>query len=143
MNIRPAKLSDYDELMKLYSQFVGDDKFGKKTEDSFVKVLSSKNNFVYIAEDDNTLIGFIAFSVRSVVRYPKPIGTLDEMYVLEQYRKQGIGRQFMDILEKKLRQLKCKGVFIEPRKDLKTAHEFYEKVGYHNYGYYFAKSFDS
>jgi ribosomal protein S18 acetylase RimI-like enzyme len=141
MKIRPAKLSDYGELMKLYGLFVGDDRFSNKTADSFKKVLQSTTSFIYIAEKQSKLIGFVAFSIKYVVRYPKPIGTLDEMYVLEQYRNQGIGKNLMEILEKKLKKLNCYGIFMESGKDLKTAHIFYEKLGYKKYGYYFAKVF--
>lgn len=141
MKIRLAKLSDYKELMKLYNLFVGENKFNNKTEDSFEKVLKNKNSFIYVADNNNQLVGFISFSIKDVVRYPEPIGTLDEMFVMEKYRKQGIGNKFMEIFETKLKELKCYGVFMESGKDLKTAHKFYEKLGYKNYGYYFAKRF--
>jgi ribosomal protein S18 acetylase RimI-like enzyme len=137
--IRKATIADYNQLMNLYNLFVGDDRFSNKDADSFKEALANNNNFLYIAADSNKLVGFMAFSIKTVVRYSQPITTLDEMYVLGQYRRKGIGKQFMDVLETKSKDLNCRGIFLESGKDLKTAHQFYKKLGYIKRGYYFTK----
>lgn len=139
MIIRPAKISDYEQIIPLYSLFVGDDRFLKKDADSFKEALGNKNNFLYVADSGNKLVGFIAFSIKTVIRYSQPIATLDEMYVLGEYRRKGIGKQFMDVLESRSKNLNCRGIFLESGKDLKTAHLFYKKLGYIKRGYYFTK----
>ena len=95
MMIRIAKDSDYYGLMLLYNGFVGEDRYLNYNNDSFKKVIKSKNNFVYVVEENKKLIGFAAFSVRTVVRYPKPIAELDELLVLPDYRRKGIGQKLM------------------------------------------------
>src|SRR3989344_6720926 len=113
MIIRKVKDSDYSELMLLYNGFVGEDRYSNHNNDSFKKVLKSKNNSVYVVEENKKLVGFAAFSVRTVVRYPKPIAELDELYVLPAYRRKGIGQKLMKKILNKAKQLNCYRIFIE------------------------------
>lgn len=139
MNIRLAKLSDYEQIMKLYILFVGDDRYSKENSDSFEKVLKNRKSYIYVAVDKNRIIGFATLSTRFVVRYPKPIAELDELFVLEDYRKHGIGKKLIDAIEKKTKDLDCKGIFIQSGKDHKIGHQFYKKLGYIQRGFYFTK----
>ncbi len=139
MKIRLAKTEDYKELIKLYSLFVGDNRFSKKNSDSFVKVLENPNSYIYVATDKQKLIGFATLSTRNVVRYSKLIAELDELFVLENYRKHGVGKKLMEIIEKKTKDLNCKGIFIQSGKDHKVAHRFYKNHGYIERGFYFTK----
>lgn len=139
MIIREAKSSDYDELMKLYNLFVEENRFSQHDNDSFNVVMERPDYFVYIAEDNNKLIGLMTFSVRSVVRYSRPIAQLEELFVLEDFRKLGIGRKFIDILETKSKELNCCNIYIESRNDKKVAHEVYQRLGYKKDGFYFKK----
>ena len=140
MNIRKAKQSDYRELMGLYNLFVGEDRYSKFDNDSFSRVLDSQNNFIFVAEDLGKLIGFASFSVRNVVRYPKPIAELDEIFVQPEYRQKGVGTMLMQQVEDRARELDCYRLFIESHYDHKAAHLFYERLGYTNYGYHFIKN---
>lgn len=140
MDIRKAKQSDYNELVNLYNLFVGEDRYSQYDNDSFVKVIASRNNFIFVAEDLGKLIGFIAFSVRNVIRYPKPIAELDELFVLSDYRQTGVGQRLMQTMEDKAKELDCYRLFIESSYDHKTAHIFYGSLGYTNYGYHFIKN---
>jgi GNAT superfamily N-acetyltransferase len=140
MHIRQAKDSDYIELMKLYNDFVGCDRYSKHDNDSFKKVMHNPKNFVFVAEDNGKLVGFATFSVRDVIRYPKQIAELDEMLVASDYRKKGVGKQLMQHIEDKAKELNCYRLFIESQYDRKTAHKFYEALGYTNYGYHFIKN---
>ncbi len=141
MKIRLAKLSDYEELINLYNLFVGKKRFSTKNNDSFEKVLDSSNNFVFVAEENNKLVGFTTFSIRLVIRYPKPIAELDELFIIEEYRKHGIGKKLMEAVEEKAKALDCLNMFIESVYDRTAAHEFYESLGYKNEGYHFKKIF--
>lgn len=140
MQIRLAAESDYTPLMKLYNDFVGSDRYSHHDNDSFKKVLTSSQNFIYIAEENNELIGFASFSVRNVVRYPKPIAELDELFIDPKHRNKGIGKLFMQTIEEKAMELDCYRIYIESHYDHKSAHVLYERLGYTNYGYHFIKN---
>lgn len=140
MQIRLVRELDYKLLMQLYNDFVGSDRYSKLDNDSFKKVLNNYNNFVFVAEENGKLVGFAAFSVRDVIRYPKPIAELDELFVYSDYRQKGLGKKLMQQVEEKAKELNCYRIFIESRFDYKTAHKFYEDLGYTNYGYHFIKN---
>jgi len=130
---------DYKELMGLYNLFVKSDRYSRYDNDSFVRVRQNPNNFVFVAEDEGKLVGFISFSIRDVIRYPKQILELDEIFVLQDYREKGTGKMFMDQMEKIAKEKNCYRIFIESHYDHKGAHKFYETLGYTNNGYHFIK----
>lgn len=139
MKIRLAKRADYEKLMKLYNLFIKTDKYTKHNNDSFEKVLKDSNSFIYVAEEKSKLVGFATFSIRNIIRNPKPIAQLEELFVVEHYRKMGIGKKFIELLERKSKELSCNAIYIESRSDLEIAHKFYENLGYKKSGFYFKK----
>ena len=140
MSIRKVKQEDYEELMALYNGFVGEDRYSKHDNDSFEKVLGSPNNHIFVAEEDEKIIGFVTFSIRDVVRYPKPIAELDELFVGIPYQKKGVGHKLMKQVEKAAKKRNCYRMFIESAYRHESAHKFYEKLGYKNYGSHFIKN---
>jgi len=139
MIIREAKKSDYKDLMGLYNDFVDSDRYSKYDNDSFDKVRKSNKNFIYVAEDNDKLVGFVSFSIRLVIRYPKPIAELDELYVSPAFRRKSVGKMLMDKVLSKAKELNCHRLFIEPHYKHEGAHKFYENLGFTNYGYHFIK----
>jgi len=140
MKIRSAQIADYKSLMTLYNKFVGSDRYSKLDNDSFKKILISKNNYIFVVEDKEKIIGFATFSIRLVVRYPKPIAELDELFVEEKYRRKGVGKMLMDKIMEKAKEAGCYRLFIESHYDHKQAHQLYESIGFTNYGYHFIKN---
>lgn len=140
MNIRKAYEKDYEELMSLYNDFIGEDRYSQFNNDSFNKVINSPHNYIYIAVENEEIIGFVTFSIRNVVRYPKPIAELDELFVSAAHRKKGLGKLFMQTVEEKAKELDCYRLYIESSYRHKSAHSFYESIGYTNYGYHFLKN---
>ncbi|HZE87385.1 MAG TPA: GNAT family N-acetyltransferase [Methylomirabilota bacterium] len=140
MHIRLANDTDYEAVMNLYNDFVGNDRYSTHDHDSFKKVINNSQNFVFVAEDKGKLVGFATFSIRDVIRYPRPIAELDELFVSSEYRQKGLGKKLMQYVEEKARDLGCYRMFIESHYDHKAAHAFYEGLGYTNYGYHFIKN---
>jgi len=139
MTIREVKKSDYKDLMGLYNGFVDSDRYSKFDNDSFEKVRKSENNFIYVAEYNKELVGFVSFSVRLVIRYPKPIAELDELYVVPAFRRKSVGKMLMYKVLSKAKELNCHRLFIETHYEHEAAHKFYENLGFTNYGYHFIK----
>lgn len=139
--IRKVKKSDYEHLMKLYNAFVGDGRYNGPEDDSFEEVLASGKNFVYVAEEKEggNLVGFAAFSVRTVIRYPRPIAEMDELYVTPAFRGKKIGRRLIETILEKATELGCHRMFIETHYDHDVAHKVYERMQFTNYGYHFIK----
>ena len=140
MKIRRAKESDYNQLMVLYNDFVGEDRYSKHDGDSFKVVLKSPDNYVFVAEENGKIIGFATVSVRTLVRYPKPIAELDELFVAEEFRKHGVGKKFMSKVEEIAKKRNCYRLYIASANRFKIAHKFYEVLGYTKYGFHFYKN---
>ncbi len=139
MEIREAKKEDYQELIGLFNDFVGDKRYVNKGNDSFEEVLENPNNYVYVAEDKGGLVGFVTFSVRVVVRYPKPVAEIDELFVSPKHRKKGLGTKLVETVLDKASDVGCYRVFIETHYRHKGAHKLYESMEFTNYGYHFIK----
>lgn len=140
MKIRPAELGDYPQLMKLYNLFVGDNRYREEADDNFRVVMTNDNSHIWVCEDGAQLVAFLSFSVRPVVRYPKRIAEIDELFVSESHRRHGIAGQLMEKLETWCEEQGIHRVYIESAYKHEVAHKFYEKLGYINYGYHFYKS---
>lgn len=140
ITIREAKQEDYEELMKLYDEFIEKTSYLKHDNNSFKQVLAEPTSKVHVAVGDSKLIGFILFSTRFVVRFPKKIMQVDELFVTEEFRKHGVGQRLIEVAEEKARDLDCFHIYIESSMDRAGAHKFYEKLGYENRGYYFKKA---
>ena len=139
MIVREAKLEDHRQLIALYDTFLETDRFLNLNNDSFQKVIESKNNFIFVAEADSKLIGLITASARLVIRYPRPIMQVDEFYVDAKLRRYGIGGKLMDAVENIARKNNMQRIYIESSYKHTLGHRFYEKSGYKNEGYYFRK----
>lgn len=140
MIIRPAKSEDYDAVMRLYNGFVAEDRYSKHDNDSFRKVLASPSSRLFVADDDGKLIGFAAVSTRFIVRYPRPIAELDELFVDPEARAHGVGSLLMEAVEAFAREQHCYRLYIESAYEHKIGHSFYEHLGYKNNGYHFLKN---
>ena len=67
--IRPARKKDYKEVIHLFGKFVLDEKrYRKKNSNSFHKFIKNKNSFIDVAVVDDKIVGFITYSIRTVVR---------------------------------------------------------------------------
>ena len=139
--IRNATAIDYEKFMELMGNFVEDQtRFGNYDNDSFHKVINSDNTYVYVYEDLSEIIGFIVFSIRSVVRYPRPIMEVEEIFVSQQIRRKGVGRSLIQKAIDIGRQKQCYYIFLASDKKRAEAHMFHQSLGFIEYGYHFRLS---
>jgi len=139
IKIRKAKKRDYKTLIKLYVDFVGDKRYADFNNDSFLKVIKNKNSFLDLVILKNKIIGFISYSIRNVIRYPRPIIEVEELYVLPEYRLKGIGNKLMKHVINICKNKNCHYLFLASDKKRKTAHKFYKALGFDEYAYHFRK----
>ncbi len=140
VTIREAREEDYKELMRLFDDFYeGKRDFKSHESDSFRQVLEDPSCFVWVATEKEKIIGFITASVRSVVRQPRPIFQIEELFVAQSHRKQGVGGKLMEAAEEKARDLDVSGIYLDSGIKMTVAHKFYEELRYKNEGYYFKK----
>ena len=140
MKIRRANKDDYQEILRLFTDFVEQpDRYVNKDNDSFLQFIDSENNFVDVAEEKGNLYAFVTYSIRTVVRYPKPVLEVEELYVDPKYRKSGIGTKLLERVIDFAKRTNSQQIHIVSDLSRLGAHEFYQKVGFEKHGYYFKK----
>jgi putative acetyltransferase len=78
----------------------------------------SSKNYLFIARDENKIIGFGELS---------PNACIDMLYVHKDYLRQGIGKKLLDVMIKKAQDLNFDEIFAEASK---TAKPFFETQGF-------------
>ncbi|MDP2860241.1 MAG: GNAT family N-acetyltransferase [bacterium] len=140
MKIRKATKGDYEKVIELYADFVNQpDRYKNLDNDSFLKTLEIPNSHIYLAETENKIVGFIAFSERTVIRYPKPIVEVEEFYVVPDLRRQGIGKRLMEKAIALAQKNNCQYIFLASSKDRVPAHKFYKALGFDEYAFHYRR----
>lgn len=147
MTIKPATKNNYAKVMLLYNQFIGEitgefKRFNDKNEDSFNKILEDPDAFIDLAYIDDETVGFVAYSMRNLIRYPKSIVEIEELFVQENYRKKGIGKKLVNHVISFAKKRKCQQVMLGSGLKLKGGHEFYKKLDFEDYEYRFRFKLD-
>ncbi|WP_131669147.1 GNAT family N-acetyltransferase [Psychrobacter pygoscelis] len=93
--------------------------------------LANAESVILLAKDDDDKpIGFTqlypSFSSVSAAR----TWVLNDLYVLEEYRGQGIGRQLLNAARDHAVSTKAKGISLQTARDNTNAQQLYESVGY-------------
>lgn len=140
--IREARKLDYYKVLELYEEFVGEKKFIESSNDSLYKVLDNKNVFLYVLENKEELMGFICFSFRDVVRYPREIMEIEEIFVREKYRGNGYSKILMEKAMDIARRRNCYCAFVCSEEYREVAHKLYESFGFVKNRLSFKKKFD-
>lgn len=140
VKIRKAKKEDYKETIRLYADFVKKpNRYKNFDNDSFFKALKLPNFYIYLAEMEKKIVGFITYSIRTIVRYPKPIVEVGEFYVVPTLRRKGIGTKLTQKALDFARKNDCQYVFIASSKDRISAHKFYKTLGFDEYAYHYRR----
>jgi len=100
IDIRLANNNDAPELEKLNGLFNGD---GNNTIEAIEESLKgNEHETVCVAADGDKLVGFCCGQIMKSICYSYKFAEITELYVMEDYRRQGIGRQLFDITENEL-----------------------------------------
>jgi len=126
--IRLAQPSDATQLHKLNELFNGD---GTNTLDNIEgKLNSSREELVYVADDGERLVGFCCGHIISSVCYPVDYAEITELYVIDECRRRGIGKQLIYFIEERLKALGARHFHILTFKDNSAAIALYMSCGY-------------
>jgi len=125
--IRKAQTDDADRLlplaMDLATSFdVDPDAFRK----SFERCLQDESAMVLVAEDDSMLVGYLLGFDHLAFYANGRVSTVEELYVLPQHRRKGIGKTLMVEFEKWSRSRSSARVLVCTRR----ASDFYTAIGY-------------
>jgi ribosomal protein S18 acetylase RimI-like enzyme len=105
--------------------------------DYLLKLVSSSNGKLLVAEIDSTVVGYVAVAIEdgkdsSPCIKIKRIGYIPDFVVLREYQKQGIGKKLLDAAEQYIKSQGCEYVSLDVTTG-NSAIDFYKKLGYKEY----------
>ena len=149
MVIRGYKTEDKEALISAQYRFQGylteiDDLkllrcnpgYGEVYTEDMLKKIKERGGKVFVAEDNENIIGFVAGVMDEQSELDKlghktmKYGDVLDLFVEEEFRGTGIGKELMAQMENYFRSQNCKAVMIGVFGPNEKAHKFYEQLGY-------------
>jgi GNAT superfamily N-acetyltransferase len=91
---------------------------------------------VWLICRESNIIGYAVLALGFSLEYHSVDAFLDELYIQEAYRGQGIGKQAIQFIETSARLLGVQALHLEVERKNIPAQEFYRKEGYENHQRY-------
>lgn len=142
--IRRADISNLKDIQELnnklfeleYKEFDPSLKVGWPYEKEGTEYFSDmlNNEVVFIAEANNKIVGYLAGSINVEQSYnTRTLAELDNMYILEEYRKYGIGSKLVNELKTYCRSLGIQELKVTASYKNINAINFYRKNGFEDF----------
>jgi PhnO protein len=84
--------------------------------------------YLVAASAEDAIIGFISCHTQYLLHHCAKVAEIQELYVHEQYRGQGIGRHLVNEIQIRLQQ--CATVEVTAQNKRTATHVFYEQLGF-------------
>lgn len=91
---------------------------------------------IWIIEMNDEAIGYMVFSLGFSLEFAGRDGFLDELYLREPYRHQGIGTQAIEFLSREAKTLDVCAIHLEVERSNTTAQSFYRKHAFKDHNRY-------
>jgi ribosomal protein S18 acetylase RimI-like enzyme len=128
IDIRLANSANVAELKKLNDLFNGD---GNNTIEAIEESLEKNGQeIVCVAADGDRLAGFCCGQIMKSMCYSYQFAEITELYVMDEYRRRGIGRQLLRRTENELSKHGVRHLHI-----LTGSENHIAQALYHSYGY--------
>jgi|GEM_PF-116258 len=133
INFRLAQFIDIDPLIELAQEFY---KFEQITFDegvlkAFTALLSDDQlGLIWLICDRDVPIGYVALTFFFSMEYHGRCGLVDELYIQETHRGQGIGKKVFTLIEEYLRSKKMRSLSLVVDHWNDKAEIFYTKLGF-------------
>jgi ribosomal protein S18 acetylase RimI-like enzyme len=145
MEISEATIFDLKNLSVLFNKYRMF--YGKKSDpegaaDFIRDRIRKQDSVIYIAADENEIAGFVQlYPLFSSVQMKK-LWLLNDLYVDEKYRKQGIADALIKKCRKHAKYTNAAGLMLETAADNKEANALYLKEGFElmHQNFYFLKN---
>lgn len=128
-----ATIEDLDELAVLFNEyriFYGQQSNVEKAREFLFERFEHRESIIFAIRDHNQLRGFTQlYPVFSSISLERSL-ILNDLYVLEEYRSQGLGQRLLEEARRYALQIKAKGIELSTGIHNLQAHRFYERNGY-------------
>jgi GNAT superfamily N-acetyltransferase len=143
MNIRLAKESDYEAVVRLVSELMIELGFrefdGAGVDEIFRDFIQSEaRGYVMLAESNENICGVCTVSIVMALRTKGVYGIIQEMYVLPEIRGQGIGEKLLEAALEYAQSVGCRMVEVGTPPEGSRQGRFYQGGDFKRFGKYSA-----
>jgi ribosomal protein S18 acetylase RimI-like enzyme len=137
--IREVTLQDEAQLLRmmrhLAEQEPGKIKFDEPVARATFRKFLSLPSFgrVWLLCEGSTIVGYIVLTIGFSFEFHGHDAFIDELYIDAAYRRRGFGRQAVEFLEKKARELGVNAIHLEVDQGNDPAFELYRRTGYESH----------
>lgn len=98
----------------------------------YLQNIAGENNIYLVADDPvtNKAIGFISCHGQLLLHHLGMVYEIQEMFIHQDFRNQGIGQQLIGALEASLRDRECRSLEVSSNAKRTAAHAFYIRNGF-------------
>jgi GrpB-like predicted nucleotidyltransferase (UPF0157 family)/GNAT superfamily N-acetyltransferase len=128
VDIRLAVISDAPEFKKLNDLFNGDD--SNSVEGIEKSLENNKQEIALVAGKGYTLVGYCCGQIQSSMCYSYDYAVITEFYVMDEYRRQGIGRRLLMAIEVEFNKRNITHFHLSTGDDNVAALALYRSCGY-------------
>lgn len=131
---KPADNLDTEILIQFIQEFCEYDghPFDEATVCTALEKILNDNSLgrVWLIQQDNQAIGYIVLTFGYSLEYRGRDAFIDEFYIRETYRGQGVGVKTVQFIESVCPSLEIKALHLEVERENTIAQSFYRKVGF-------------
>ena len=138
VTIRNVQEADAAAVAALVSQ-LGYETTAEAMHKRLEAILASPDNVNLLADAAGHPVGLVGARLGHALEFDEPYGRLTGLVVDESWRGRGLGRQLMEEIESRLREMGATVLILTSGSHRKEAHAFYARVGYSETGLRFAK----
>lgn len=93
-----------------------------------------KDKICYVAIEDEKIVGVITGEILSRQNwYKMQMGMIENLFVLQEYRKNGIGKKLVEQIEKDFEEKNITTIELHTLNNNEEAIKFYEHIGFYKY----------
>lgn len=127
--VRPATQNDFPALIALFTEFAVFEKLPHKMINTVDKMMKEKELFHgFVAEEEGEILGYVTYFFTYHTWSGKCL-YMDDLYVREPHRKQGIGKMLLDRVIDFARESDCYKLRWQVSCWNTNAQEFYKSMG--------------
>ncbi|UZR97571.1 GNAT family N-acetyltransferase [Chondrinema litorale] len=130
IEIRKAELADFEQIYAFVNE-LEETVYNRAQQHKIYQTNISNENNIYLAVLwDNNVVGYLACHIQLLLHHSAPIAEIQEMFVMAEYRKAGLGKMLVTELKKLLFDRGVEQIEVTSTLHRAKAHQFYEREGF-------------
>jgi ribosomal protein S18 acetylase RimI-like enzyme len=134
MNLKKATLEEIDPLLGLMAQFYEHFNYPFELEKHRKVVLSFLSNeylgSIWLIQSEQKFVGYLALTYGFTFEFGGRDAFIDEFFITEKYRNEGLGRNTLLIIQNKMTELDLSAIHLQTEKHNQSAKKLYQNLGF-------------